>query len=112
MAPRYVSLTVDLPEDASDLCQSLVYDLGATGLEVRDREAPPMPGVRGPKPGEAIVVAYFEDPAEAEAAKNAIAEEIAGARAAIEGVEDKDWSESWKSLIRSVDVGRLWVGPP
>ena len=30
----------------------------------------------------------------------------------MEAVAQQDWSESWKSLIRSVDIGRLWVGPP
>jgi ribosomal protein L11 methyltransferase len=34
------------------------------------------------------------------------------ARAELEEVPTEDWSESWKSLIRSVEIGPLWVGPP
>src|SRR5207253_4082930 len=34
------------------------------------------------------------------------------ARTALEKVEDKDWSSEWKTKVRSVTVGRLWVGPP
>lgn len=112
MLPSHFSLTVDLPEDASELCQSLMYDLGAQGLEVRDREAPPMPGVRGPAAGEAIIVAWFEGSEPAEEARAEVAAQWPGARCVIEKVEQKDWSESWKALIKSVEVGRLWVGPP
>ncbi|MGA9520888.1 MAG: 50S ribosomal protein L11 methyltransferase [Myxococcaceae bacterium] len=112
MTSMWVSLTVDLPEQDSERLQDLLQDLGAGGLEVRDREAPPMPGVRGPTPGEAIVVAWFEDREAAEAARGEVEADFPGARAELEEVENKDWSESWKSLIRSVDIGRLWVGPP
>lgn len=112
MSPAYVSLTIDLPEEGSEPCQSLLWELGALGLEVRDREAPPMPGVRGPASGEAILVAWFENEGQAVEAELAVREAQPGARGAIELVPAKDWSESWKSLIRSVEVGRLWVGPP
>ncbi len=112
MTSTWVSLTVDLPEQDSERLQELLQELGAGGLEVRDREAPPMPGVRGPSPGEAIVVAWFEERAAAEAARDEVAGDFPAARAELQDVENKDWSESWKSLIRSVDIGRLWVGPP
>ena len=60
MADTYLSLTVDLPETSAELLQSLLHDCGALGLEVRDSEAPPMPGVRGPQAGEAIVIGFFD----------------------------------------------------
>ena len=63
-----VSLTLDVPEPEAERVEDLLWDAGATGLEIRDREAPPMPGVRGPAPGEAIVVAWFDERASAEAA--------------------------------------------
>ncbi len=112
MADTYFSLTMDLPEADAELAQSVLEDLGALGLEVRDREAPPMPGVRGPKPGEAIVVGFFEDRDSAEAARTEAQERFAAARISLDEVENQDWSTSWRSLIRSVQVGRLWVGPP
>lgn len=108
----WFSLTVDLPETNKDLLETRLYDLGATGLEIRDREAPPMPGVRGPKAGEAIVVAYFVTRDEADEAKTEVAAEFPEATLVVDEVVTQDWSNSWKSLIKSVQVGRLWVGPP
>ncbi|MDQ3266800.1 MAG: 50S ribosomal protein L11 methyltransferase [Myxococcota bacterium] len=112
MAQTYASLTVDLPEAASEECQSLLHDLGSTGLEIRDAATTLMPGMRAPAAGEAIVVAYFEDAASAQEAALALASGLPSARTRLEEVENKDWSESWKALIKSVEVGRLWVGPP
>jgi ribosomal protein L11 methyltransferase len=112
MDETWTSLTVDLDEQAAEALQNVLYELGAGGLEVRDREAPPMPGVRGPAQGEAIVVAWFRDRTQAEAARAQVLAGFPEAKAALEQVADQDWSQSWKSLIRSVEVGRLWVGPP
>jgi ribosomal protein L11 methyltransferase len=112
MGERYLSLTVDLPEQEAEALEALLHEAGALGLEVRDREAPPMPGVRGPAPGEAIVVAYFDGPDEAQAAREAVGASFAAARMVLEEQPHQDWSNAWKALIRSVQVGRLWVGPP
>jgi ribosomal protein L11 methyltransferase len=112
MSQTYLSLTVELPEQQSEAVQDLLHESGATGLEVRDREAPPMPGVRGPNPGEAIIIAYFEDADTAEAARAQVAEDFPGARLLLEEKPQEDWSNAWKALIKSVQVGRLWVGPP
>ncbi|MBZ4415142.1 50S ribosomal protein L11 methyltransferase [Myxococcus sp. RHSTA-1-4] len=112
MSQTYLSLTVELPEEASEAVQDLVHESGALGLEVRDRETPPMPGVRGPQPGEAIVIGYFEDRETAEAAQAEVKESFPAARVSLEEQPQQDWSNEWKSLIKSVHVGRLWVGPP
>lgn len=112
MSQTYLSLTVELPEDQSEAVQDLLHGSGAMGLEVRDREAPPMPGVRGPNPGEAIVIAYFEDTGTAEEARAQVAEDFPSARLLLEEKPQQDWSNEWKALIKSVQVGRLWVGPP
>jgi ribosomal protein L11 methyltransferase len=112
VAALYLSLTVDLPEASSELAQSALHDAGALGLEVRDSEGPPMPGVRGPKAGEAIVVAYFDGREAAFDALAMLGHEFPEARARIEDVPTQDWSNAWKALIRSVEIGRLWVGPP
>lgn len=112
MSQTYLSLTVELPEDQSEAVQELLHGSGAMGLEVRDREAALMPGVRGPNPGEAIVVAYFEDPGTAEEARAQVAEDFPGVRLLLEEKPQQDWSNAWKALIKSVQVGRLWVGPP
>lgn len=108
----WTSLTVDVAERDSELAQSLLHDAGAAGLEVRDHEQPPMPDVRAPKPGEAILIAYFEEADDAQAALDSLRAELTVAAHAVEAVVEKDWSVEWRSRVRSVTVGRLWVGPP
>ncbi|MBM4378215.1 MAG: 50S ribosomal protein L11 methyltransferase [Deltaproteobacteria bacterium] len=112
MSDTWFSLTVDLPEDSKEALETALYDAGASGLEIRDREAPPMPGVRGPAAGEAIVVGWFATQEEAEGAAGMVAGEFTGARTQVDRLEPQDWSTSWRSLIKCVQVGRLWVGPP
>ncbi len=112
MTGTYQSLTVDLPETESEAAQDLLHEAGAMGLEVRDRELPLMPGVRAPSVGEAILVAYFEDAETAEAARAELAEAFPSARMRLEEEQQQDWSNAWKAHIKSVQVGRLWVGPP
>jgi len=107
-----LALTVDLPEGDAELASLLLWDQGATALEVRDGEAPPMPGVRGPAPGEVILVACFPTPEGAEAARASVEERFSSARMRVEPVPDEDWSVAWRARIRSTRVGRLWVGPP
>jgi ribosomal protein L11 methyltransferase len=109
---KAVSLTLDVPEPEAERVEALLWDAGATGLEIRDREAPPMPGVRGPSPGEAIVVAWFDDREPAEAALADVRAWVPDARGAFGEAPDTDWSMAWRSQIRSTRVGRLWVGPP
>jgi ribosomal protein L11 methyltransferase len=112
MTGTYQTLTVDLPEAESEAAQDLLHEAGAMGLEVRDRETPTMPGVRAPGVGEAILVAYFEDAATAEEARAALAEAHPSARMQLAEEQQQDWSNAWKAHIKSVQVGRLWVGPP
>jgi ribosomal protein L11 methyltransferase len=107
-----LALTVDLPEQDAELAASLLWDSGATGLEVRDHEVPPMPSVRGPAAGEAILVACFSTAKEADTARSTLAERVPAARTRVDAVPDEDWSVAWRSRIRSTRVGRLWVGPP
>ncbi len=108
----WVSLTVDVPEQHSELTQSLMYDFGAAGLELRDGAHQTMPNVRAPAKREAIVIAYFEQQRDAAAAGQEVKHRFAGARALVEPVVERDWSVEWRSQIKSVTVGRLWVGPP
>ena len=108
----WYSLTVDVPEDESELSQSVLYEHGAAGLEVRDSLNKTVAQVRAPNAGEAILIAYFEDQAEAVAAREELTEKVPGARFALEDVVERDWSVEWRNQIKSVTVGRLWVGPP
>ncbi len=108
----WYSLTVDVPEEHSELCQSVLQDHGASGLEVRDSANKTMPTVRAPAPGEAMVIGYFDDQADAVAAQEELTETMPSARFALEDVVERDWSVEWRNQIKSVTVGRLWVGPP
>jgi len=112
MTGTYQTLTVDLPETESEAAQDLLHELGAMGLEVRDREGPTMPGVRAPAVGEHILVAYFDDVDTAEQARAEMHETYPSARLQLAEEQQQDWSNAWKAHIKSVQVGRLWVGPP
>ena len=108
----WYSLTVDLPGPASELAEALLHECGASGLETRDDATKLMPGSRAPKAGEAIVVGYFDKKTAAAKADKRLKREFREARTSIEAVVQRDWSVEWRSQIRSVTVGRLWVGPP
>lgn len=108
----WVSLTVDISEADSNHAQALVHAHGASGLEVRDGDQLPMPQVRAPVPGGAIIVAYFDERAKAHAAAASIRAWRPDAPVELDEVRERDWSVEWRSQIRSVTVGRLWVGPP
>jgi ribosomal protein L11 methyltransferase len=108
----WFSVTLDVPDAQSELVQSTLYDFGASGLEVRDHENKTMPTVRAPAPGEAMVIGYFDSEENAKEACADVLATVPGSRGLIEPVIEKDWSVEWRSLIRSVQVGRLWVGPP
>lgn len=108
----WVSLTVDVPEPKSELAQSVMYDFGVAGLEVRDWGQNVMPQVRAPEQGASIIIGYFEARAQAVKAKKELQKRIAEARTSLDEVVERDWSLEWKKQIKSVTVGRLWVGPP
>lgn len=101
--PSY-TLTVDAPLEAAELLAAGLWEAGASGVEVRDGEGTPMPGVPQPAPGRALVLAWFEARQEAEAA----AAEHGG-----EVVEqpDQDWGETWKKGLEPMRIGRAFVRP-
>jgi ribosomal protein L11 methyltransferase len=108
----WVSLTVDVPEAKSERVQGLMHALGAAGLEVRDSSQLIMPQVRAPSKGQAIVIGWFGGRVLGEAAQAAVRSAVPRATALLEAVVERDWSTEWRSQIKSVTVGRLWVGPP
>jgi len=101
--PTY-SLTLDVPRDQADERAAELFDLGASGVEVRDGEGTPMPGVPQPAPGRATVLAWFADRGGAEEAREAQGGELAE-------VPDADWGEAWKKGLAAFSIGRVWVRP-
>ena len=108
----WVSLTVDVPEPESELVQALLYDFEVAGLEVRDSKDLVMPQVRAPAKGDALVIGYFEKKKNGAAAERAVKARWPEARTLLEAVVERDWSVEWRKQVKSVTVGRLWVGPP
>jgi ribosomal protein L11 methyltransferase len=90
-------------DEAEDLAAAL-FDEGASGVEVRDGQEAPMPGVARPPPGRAILVAWFPDRAEADAVAAARGGEVAL-------VPDEDWGEAWKKGLGPLAIGRVFVRP-
>jgi ribosomal protein L11 methyltransferase len=107
----WFSLTADVKQEQLEHAESVLHDAGASGLEVRDGPGG-MPGVRAPAAGEAIIVAYFDGKVAATKAQKQLEKAVTGSRTAVDKVEEKDWSTEWRKRIKSVQVGRLWVGPP
>lgn len=108
----WLSVTVDVPEAESEWIQTVLTEAGAAGLEVRDGSSPQLPDVRSPKKGDAIIVAFYDDQANADEAVAAVKEHVPQAAIVVEPVIEQDWSVAWRERIKSVTVGRLWVGPP
>ncbi len=107
----WYSLTADIPHETIELVESLIHDAGASGLEVRDGPGS-MPNVRAPASGEAIIVAYFDKKTAASKRAPPSRRNFPKHAAKSKPSKRRDWSEEWKSRIKSVEVGRLWVGPP
>lgn len=98
------SLTLETDAALAEERSADLFDLGASGVEVRDGEGTPMPGTPPPPPGRAVLVAYFADRAAALEARS-----VHGGMAA--EVADEDWGEGWKRDLRPLDVGRVRVRP-
>jgi ribosomal protein L11 methyltransferase len=100
--PTY-SVTLETAIDLAEPRSSDLWDLGATGVEVRDGELAPMPG-EAPPPGRALLVGFFAARAEADRAAAAL-----GGR--VGEIPDQDWGEAWKKGLGPIAAGRVFVRP-
>ncbi len=98
------SLTLEADRARAEETASELFDLGASGVEVRDGEGTPMPGTPLPPAGRAILVACFDARSDALGAARALG-------GAVGEIEDRDWGEEWKKGIGPIDVGRVRVRP-
>jgi ribosomal protein L11 methyltransferase len=109
-----LSLVVHAPEEQLELIAALLFDHGALGVEVQDREVLPMPGTPPLPEGGGRCIAHFET---AQAAREG-AEALRLAFAHVEvpepvEVKDQDWSRAWRVHHSAARVGpRSWVHPP
>lgn len=104
MTPRYPSLHVALAGDDAEIASSLLWDLGATGIEERD--ATTLDRNEG---AELTLVAHFESDEDAEAAREVLSERWT---ARIVHIEGDEWRDRWKEFFKPARVGeRLVVRP-
>jgi ribosomal protein L11 methyltransferase len=103
--PTYM-LTLDVPEDEADDLGALLFESGASGVEVRDATVAPMPGARRPEAGRALLLGSFASHGDAVAAARAL-----GRPPDIEEVPDEDWGERWKRDLAPFAVGRVFIRP-
>jgi len=98
------ALTIDVPRDEAETSAAELMEAGAGGVEVRDGEGVPMPGVAQPAPGRALVVGFFAERAAGVEAAEAFGGEL-------EEVPDQDWGEAWKRGLTTLSIGRAFVRP-
>ncbi len=99
--PTY-SLTLETPSELAEIRSAELWELGATGVEVRDGEVR-MPG-EAPAQGLAVLVGHFGERGEAERAAAAVGGRVAE-------IADQDWGETWKKGLAPISVGRVFVRP-
>ncbi len=98
------SVTVDVERGAAEEVAAALMEEGAGGVEVRDGEGIPMPGMVQPAAGRALVVAWFAGREEASWS--------AGERGGtLEELPDQDWGEKWKEGLTPLAIGRVFVRP-
>jgi ribosomal protein L11 methyltransferase len=98
------SVTVDVERGEAEEVAAALMEEGAGGVEIRDGEGIPMPGMAQPAAGRALVVAWFAERDDATWA--------AGERGgALEELPDQDWGEKWKEGLAPLAIGRVFVRP-
>ena len=110
--PSYFALSAELPESSSELVQWVLHDNESLGLEIQEPSLKTMPGEQPIAAGSVRVRAFFAERKQAEKASAEIRRHLPGVSPSLREALSEDWSESWKSQVRSSQVGRLWVGPP
>jgi len=115
----YLALTFDLPAALADRAAWLLHEEDAGGVEIRDHEILPPPGMQPLPEGRAQVIGFFEGEADGEAiaarVRAALEEEREAGeiRVGVSCLRDEDWAETWKLHFRPLHVAdRIWVLPP
>lgn len=108
------SLVFTAPEQDLDLCASILFDLGALGVEVQEPGQLLMPGTPPLPEGRGRAIAHFDDRETAQEAAEGLAEEMPGLEIPppLE-VAAQEWSVAWRAFHKPMKVGpRSWVHPP
>lgn len=115
----YLALTFDIPDELADLAAWLLHEEEAGGVEIRDHEILPPPGMKALPAGRSQVIGFFEGEVEGEEiaarVRDRLEEEAAGGeiRVGVARLKDEDWAETWKLHFQPLHVAdRIWVLPP
>ena len=112
--PRYPFVHVETTTDDADILSSVLFELGATGVEERDQST----FVKGPAEGRVLLVASFDDHATAEEALAGLREHDATLEPRIEEVVGDAWRDAWKeyfepfALTKTITVRPPWREAP
>ena len=107
------SLRFSVPLDVAEDVSTVLFELGAVGVEVLEPWMLREPGTEPVPDGRARLTAYAS-PEAWNPQWIDVLEEIAGERPEItvDTVPDKDWNEVWKAHFSPIEVSeRLWVCP-
>jgi ribosomal protein L11 methyltransferase len=107
----YFAVTIHLDEAATGFAEALLQDSGCLGWEVREHGLMVAPGTEAVNEGHVVLVAYFEGAGTMNAALRHLTAELPDVEIRAEPVKAEDWSETWKTHVHPVRVGRVWVGP-
>ena len=115
----YVAVTLDVPEALSEHASFLLHEEEASGVEIRDHEVLPPPGMKPPPDGRAVVVGFFGGDADGAAIGARVRDGVvaladgAEVRLGVATLPDEAWAETWKLHFKPVHAGgALWVLPP
>lgn len=116
---KYLAITFDLPAELADAAAWLLHEAEAGGVEIRDHEILPPPGLKPLPEGRAQVIGFFEGEVDGEAiaaSVRASLEEEAPAgeiRVGLSLLDEENWAETWKLHFKPLHVAdSLWILPP
>jgi ribosomal protein L11 methyltransferase len=116
---HYLALSFDVPEALADLAAWLLHEEEAGGVELRDHDILPPPGMKPLPAGRAQVIGFFEGEidgdAVARAVRESLEEEAEGQEilVSVSRLKEEDWAETWKLHFQPLHVaGKIWVLPP
>lgn len=106
-----VVIRLAISEELSDAASGLLHRYGAGGVELRDGESLPPPGVAPLNQGQAEVRGFFESAKVAETAAEELRQAL-GVEPELEELPVEDWTASWKQHFKPVQRGRVLIVAP
>jgi len=106
-----IVITLAISHELSDAAAGLLHRFGASGVELRDGESLPPPGVAALASGRAEVRGYFDSSPAAEKAAEELRQAL-GVEPDLEELPVEDWTASWKRHFKPVHRGRVLIVAP